>query len=237
MSIHPVHFPFSGLIEDVLSVAWYHDLILSKCAHENRIVLWRIENFSSSSAPPPPASAPTTHDFRPTRSAFGGTYQRLLQFDAYDTIPFYMRFSLFVKPRKRPILVIGNEKSKVYFWDLQSLEEWDGNTVGDDIFKLPEAPKKGVARRVVNKYRESSIASTTTTSSSAPNIATEESLGRGAPRMKLKFAVDNPFKSLLPHKTITVPKVTFAARQVAWSVGGEWMVVVGDQGMIAMFGR
>ncbi|KAL9116992.1 MAG: hypothetical protein Q9187_006475, partial [Circinaria calcarea] len=84
-----------------------------------------------------------------------------------------MRFSLFVKPPKRPILVIGNEKSKVYFWDLQSLEEWDGNNVGDDIFKLPDAPKKGVARRVVSKYRESSIASTTTTSSSALNIAPE----------------------------------------------------------------
>ncbi|MCJ1284510.1 hypothetical protein MMC26_003843 [Xylographa opegraphella] len=218
------------------------------------IVLWRIEGFDSSNTPPSPSSAPTTHEFRPTRSAFGGTYQRLLQFEALETTPFYMRFSLFCQPGMRPILVIGNEKSKVFFWDLQSLEEWDGASKevdeddNDTRFKVPRA-KKGIARKVLSKQRESSIASTTTTttntgSSVDPNhrfhstslTATDDSVESHS-RARLKFAVDDPFRALIPHRTHVVPRVTFASRQAAWSVGGEWMVVVGDQGMIALFTR
>ena len=217
-------------------------------------MLWRIEGFDSSN-PASPSSAPTTHEFRPTRSAFGGTYQRLLQFEALETTPFYMRFSLFCQPEKRPILVIGNEKSKVFFWDLQSLEEWEGNSGdgdenNDSRFKIPRA-KKGIARKTSKfpKQRESSVASTATTttntgSSIGPNgllysaslNVTEDNI-EGNSRARQKFAVDNPFKTLVPHRTHVVPRVTFASRQVAWSVGGEWMVVVGDQGMIALFTR
>ena len=217
------------------------------------IVLWRIEGFDSSNTPPCPDSAPTTHEFRPTRSAFGGTYQRLLQFEALETTPFYMRFSLFCQPGKRPILVIGNEKSKVLFWDLQSLEEWegsskDGDENNDNRFKIPRA-KKGVARKILSKQRESSIASTTTTTTNTGSSVDPNSLFsstfldpmgetvEGNSRAKQKFAVDDPFKTLSPHRTHVVPRVTFASRQIAWSVGGEWMVVVGDQGMIALFTR
>ena len=235
------------------SVDWYHDLILSKCANENMIVLWRIEGFDSSSPPPSSNSAPTTHEFRPTRSAFGGTYQRLLQFEALETTPFYMRFSLFCQPEKRPILVIGNEKSKVFFWDLQSLEEWaetskDDDDNNDNRFKIPRA-KKGIARKILSKQRESSIASTTTTTTNTGSSVGPHSLlhstsrnaadenREGSSRARQKFAVDDPFRTLIPHRTQVVPRVTFASRQVAWSVGGEWMVVVGDQGMIALFTR
>ena len=162
-----------------------------------------------------------------------------------------MRFSLFCQPHKRPILVIGNEKSKVFFWDLQSLEEWDDNRDSEDAdrskFKIPQA-RKGIARKIV-KQREVSIASTTTTttttntgSSLGPSARTQcvdetENLIEGSSRASLKFAVDDPFKSLLPHRTHVVPKVTFAARHIAWSVGGEWMIIAGDQGMMAVFTR
>jgi len=57
-------------------------------------------------------------------------------------------------------------------------------------------------------------------------------------KLEEKYKHDNPFgKPLKPHHEFTVPKIEFATRQVAWSVGGEWMVAVGDQGMIAVFGR
>ena len=65
------------------------------------------------------------------------------------------------------------------------------------------------------------------------SVAGEEILTK----KRQKYLVHDPFRPLLAHVEITIPKVTFAARQVAWSVGGEWMVVVGDQGMIAVFGR
>ena len=175
-----------------------------------------------------------------------------------------MRFSLFTQAHRRPILVIGNEKSKVFFWDLQTLEEWDPKhhqyhqQDGDEKFKLPRARsnKKGVARKIGGKQRESSITSTTTTStnsgffaagagaasSSQPPdslalITDSASDSNSSSRAKLKYGVEDPFRTLLPHKTHVVPRVTFAARQAAWSVGGEWMVVVGDQGMMALFAR
>ena len=235
------------------SVAWYNDLVLSKCAGENKIVLWRIEGFDSSKPFPPAPSSSPTPEFRATRSAFGGTFQRLLQFDAIETNPFYMRFSLFTQPHRHPILVIGNEKSKVFWWDLQSIEAWDGQnaTPNNDTFKFPgtsssSKPKKGVARQLSKQQRESSISSSTTAATNsafghsiagASTASFEDRGDRGAPKAEKKFSTDDPFRKLLPHRTQVVPRVTFAARQIAWSVGGDWMVVCGDQGMIAVFGR
>ena len=165
-----------------------------------------------------------------------------------------MRFSLYVRHNRRPILAVGNVKSKVFFWDLQALEEQRDGRDANKEFKVPHTLQKGVARKIV-KQRESSVVSTATTStnttSSNSNIlpssshqfdsfvapATGNPLGSPGPKSRKKYRVDDPFKLIVPHKIRVVPKVTFAARQVAWSVGGEWMVVVGDQGMIALFGR
>lgn len=52
-----------------------------------------------------------------------------------------------------------------------------------------------------------------------------------------KYATDDPFRALSAHGSTVVPKINFAGRQVAWSVGGEWMVLVGDEGMIVLFSR
>ena len=244
------------------SVTWYRDLIISKCAAECKIVLWRIENFDSSSEEVPP-HAPTTHEFRPTRSAFGGTYQRLLQFEASETTPFYVRFSLFTAPQARPILAIGNEKSKIFFWDLQSLEDWSGNdlsAVGAGLAgRKPDRSRggrpthrggrgkggrrgyrRGVARVINTKQRELDAAS------SAAVDGDGHERGLGSVEHAVDFVTSRPaqgmhtaypFQTMLHHKYSVVPRVTFASRQVAWSVGGEWMVVVGDQGMIALFTR
>ena len=158
--------------------------------------------------------------------------------------------------------MIGNEKSKVFFWDLQTLEEWDGKSQvadSEEKFKLPRAMsatrgRKGVARKIGGngKQRESSIASNTTTTttttnsfntglaSSGPDIPELQIIGAADLNpswTKMKYGVEDEFKRLLPHRTVIVPRVTFAARQVAWSVGGEWLVVVGDQGMIALLAR
>jgi len=198
-----------------------------------------------------------------------------------------------------PILAVGNEKSKVFFWDLGALEEWDGCDRGErgGQFKMPRGGRrKGVARPIAkgaggkgkgtgaglgawgSGYRSVSIASETTATTTTNTTSTlflndrptpnrnatpgdyseslrESGLGRGSlgvgaragigldilgddptpSRARLKFSTDDPFRALLPHRTHVVPRVTFAARQVAWSVGGEWMVVVGDQGMVAVF--
>ena len=122
----------------------------------------------------------------------------------------------------------------------------------EGIFKMPQAPpKRGITRRVTQR-RESSIASSTTTTTttndafttsgvlglvSFPSTNEDGMVNQTTARAKQKFGTDNPFSKIHPHRTQVVPKVTFAARQCAWSVGGEWMVVVGDQGMLAIFSR
>lgn len=151
-----------------------------------------------------------------TRSAFGsGGFQILLTFDCPSSEFFYMRFGLFTQPFKHPILAMGNSKSRIFFWDLQNLETGSGSASAtvDVSTKI-----KGKARAVI---RDSSVASSGTGSSSTDG----------------KSRYPNAFTSIKPHKSVTVPSVTFTERQAAWSVGGEWCVVVGDHGMICIFRR
>ena len=219
------------------SMAFYDDLIISRCANECKIVVWRIEDFDSGVEPP--TRAPTTHEFRPTRSAWGGGYQVLFQFDAPKTVPFYVRFGLFMAPSMSPILAIGNNESKVYFWDLQVLEECDGRGANEEFRDRVRGRggrgrnKRGGGRAITKGHRDSTGASATGQSA----LPTEPMVDTHLSKAAQKYRVDDPFRLLLNHAESTVPRVSFAARQVAWSVGGEWMVVVGDQGMIALFAR
>ncbi|KAI9870263.1 MAG: hypothetical protein M1830_004463, partial [Pleopsidium flavum] len=231
--LHYPHFSTSAVHSNFVDcVAFHDDLILSKCAIECKIVLWRIEGFSSSDPVPSSDAAPSTHKFRETRSAFGGGYMRLLQFESLDTTPFYMRFNLFSQPLKAPILAIGNEKSKVFFWDLQRLETW---TEKDDVpFRVPA---KKNSKQPSGGQRELSVASTTSSSIHPGSNDSQSSTKSGFPKSSERYGVEDPFKELKPHKELTVPKIEFAARGAAWSVGGEWLLVVGDQGMIAVFHR
>ncbi|KAI9824096.1 MAG: hypothetical protein M1832_002165 [Thelocarpon impressellum] len=226
------------------SVMFHGDLILSKCAREGKIVLWRIEGFSSTAPAPPPHAAPTTHTSRETRSAFGsGGYQRLLQFHVPHTEPFYMRFGLLQgQPQAHPVLAMGNAKSKVFLWDFAQLEAWSA-TAGPTLpFRVPvtkshHAGGGGGSRSGTTSglaQREGSIASTTSSSlvSRGGTAATSD-----AAQPSKMHDLGDPAGELLAHATATIPNIWFCARQAAWSVGGDWLVVVGDHRVIAVFGR
>ena len=109
------------------SVAFFGDLVLSRACHEDIIVLWRIEGFSSLDPIPEPSSAPTASDTeRLTRSAFApatsSQYSRLLQFHTPGCgHQFYLRFKLFHQKNMNPVLAFGNAHSEIYFWDLARL--------------------------------------------------------------------------------------------------------------------
>lgn len=47
----------------------------------------------------------------------------------------------------------------------------------------------------------------------------------------------DPLEKLEAHNVETVKGLTFTGRQVAWSVCGEWCVVVGSSGVIAVLHR
>ena len=247
--IDSASFPANGLqLLTLASIQWYNDLILSHASREGKIILWSIDKFSSDRATTPPAPIPTSsavnsrtpvtipaNSTSSTRSAWGGRFQRLLQFDLPDTNQFYIRFSLFHELGRHPILVAGNEKSKTFFWDLQRLENsgMGEAATGDERVHGAKGLPLGLPRHV----REGSSVSTASSALSA---------GSGNTKAKQKKAKDvvrdtgisDPFRSIKAHKIVETPKYkAFAFRHFAWSRDGQWCVAVGDCGTINVFSR
>ncbi|KAI5866674.1 WD40 repeat-like protein [Durotheca rogersii] len=131
--IHYPHFFTSEVHSGIVDcVAFFGDLVLSRACHEDIIVLWRIEGFSSRDPVPAASEAPTTSDTeRLTRSAFAPAtaasacppqYTRLLEFwTPHCGHQFYLRFRLFHDRDRHPVLAFGNAKATVFFWDLARL--------------------------------------------------------------------------------------------------------------------
>jgi polycomb protein EED len=227
---------------------FHGDLILSKAFGEECIVLWLIKGFNSKSPPPLPISAPTTHDKKfGTRSAFSPPptepngakqYMRLLEFASPDSIPFYMRFSLYSplsNPVNQPILAICTGKGKIYFWDLKRLVDFqnyiestkDSESNGTStatahpqwLGPLPRANKV----RDLGSHDPSLLSQFESTETPASRI------GQVTATQKKKYAIGDPFVPVEAHKVESLGlRYNVTGRHVAWSVCGKWCVVVGD---------
>ncbi|KAF2094312.1 WD40 repeat-like protein [Rhizodiscina lignyota] len=237
-TIHYPHFTTNEVHSDYVDcLQFFGDLILSRSAKESKIYLWRIRNFSpdlyTTHASIPSPTAPEIGHSSFTRSAFGSGFERLLTFETPYADLFYMRFSLFHMPHKRPILCAGNERSKVFFWDIQRLEE--GPPEASETGRWAGHRKKTMLQGEFD-YLDDDTNASTTDANAAESVETTVGKGKDVDPEK-KYGVDDPFRELQAHKFQVVPKVTFCVRQVAWSPGGEWCVVCGDNGMVAVFSR
>jgi polycomb protein EED len=243
--VHYPHFSTTEVHNDFVDcVQWYNDLIFSHACREDKIIMWKIDGFSSDNANVPNPPIPTSNAIRSdtpvkipanstsgTRSAWGGRLQRLLQFDLPDSTFMYMRFSIFHELGQHPILVAGNVKSKAFFWDLQRLE--DAGT-GDDGTQANKSDLLGLPRHV----REGTNSSD---GSSAINVASGMTKGKKRKKVKVPtpdHGIADPFMSIKAHKIVEVPKyLAFPFRQFGWSRDGQWCVGVGDSGLINVFHR
>jgi polycomb protein EED len=240
--IHYPHFSTTEVHTDFVDcVHFYNDLIFSHAAREDKIILWKIDGFSSDSTKIPDAPITTSlaissrtpvtipaNSTSGTRSAWGDRFQRLLQFDLPNTDQFYIRFSLFHELGRHPVLSAGNEKSKAFFWDLHRLEE-----AGIGAEGAGSKVHLGLPRHV----REGSVSS---------NASSAVSTGSGTTKNKRKKVkelpkdrgIADPFLSIKAHKIIEIPKYTaFPFRHFNWSRDGQWCVGVGDSGLINVFHR
>jgi polycomb protein EED len=198
-------------------VAFHGDYILSKSANENKIVLWAIQNFNSKLPPPPAEKVPTTHEYRAVRSAFGGTFERILQFKVDDALPFFMRPALFAQPGYHPILAMGNSSGKVFLWDLYMIEMYGrGAGLGGSE---PESARD----------------------SSTPGVGTPASGGGGGGgggKVNIKRDdISELFGVVRPHHTLDLKQAKSTIRHIAFSLDGKYMVVVGENSTITICKR
>lgn len=250
--IHYPHFATTEVHNDIVDcVRWYNDLILSQS--RGVIQLWKIDNFNSSRPPPNPAPPPppmtvdshtkvtiATSSISGTRSAWNGRFQRLLQFDVPSLETFFVRFSLFHELGAHPVLAAGNEKSRIFFWDLQRIEELgigeegskndnDANTASATATKKSELP------RHVRDASTASIASGNSSTSASKGVARPSKPVKKGPTYK--HGIGDPFRPLPAHKLIELPNYNTLFRHFSWSRDGQWCVGVGSHGVISILQR
>lgn len=243
------------------SVSFYGDYILSRACHDDVIVLWKIEGFSSQDPPPPQSMAPTTiNPANLTRSAFSpgvsaecpAPYTRLIEFQTLGCGPqFFMRFKLHFVPDQHPILAFCNANGKIYFWDFEQI------TGFHDYVNAVKRPKRDGEEAVPKPSWLPAITHRANTNGKAAPTVREKKAADKAHRTELeqipelraqynqetlqtwdgKFTVGNPQVPLKPHKIENCGASTFVGRQVAWSPGGEWCVVVGSSNFALVFQR
>ncbi|KAJ9617839.1 uncharacterized protein PV06_06895 [Exophiala oligosperma] len=173
--IHYPHFTSSAVHSNFVDCArFYGDLIISKAANENKIVLWKMTAFDSSQPPPSSVTAPKIEDYLDTRNGFmrkvirrenglvdvevaeeyedEPPYERLLEFETPWVEQFYLRFGLLLPsvahPEVHPVLAFANAASELRFWDLERFSL--GHAGGLDVAKAPKPKKKhkGVAQLI-----------------------------------------------------------------------------------------
>lgn len=181
-------------------------------------MLWSIQNFDSKQPPPSSEKAPTTYEYRDTRSAFGGSFERIMQFQATDTQPFFMRFGFFAAPFMHPILAMGSVSGKVYLWDLYMIEKFGRGAGTTSCIEKGTPVDPGIG-------------------SVGGNSA--NSGGRtlhGKVTIK-KDDLSELFGTIKPHHVLEIPKVKSTIRHIGFSPDGVYMVVVGENSNITICRR
>ncbi|KAG9240075.1 WD40-repeat-containing domain protein [Calycina marina] len=154
-----------------------------------------------------------------------------------------------------PVLAMCNMNSRMSFWDFSRLEEHAKymDTVKDNpdtkrpAFLVPFKSRNRGGKssnpmgRLASESRVSPSASSERSSTFAESVEKGAKAAADVEKSKdiwaKKYAMGNAQVNLLPHKEEMVKGLSFLGRQVAWSVGGEWCVVVGSLGVIGIFER
>ncbi|GKT50210.1 uncharacterized protein ColSpa_10391 [Colletotrichum spaethianum] len=205
--------------------------------------------------------APTTiNPANLTRSAFNpgvsaecpAPYTRLIEFQTPGCGPqFFMRFKLHFVPDQHPVLAFCNASGKIYFWDFEQITGFhhyvnalrrprrDGeepvskpNWLNAITHRSTGNAKSGLTvreRKAADKVHRTEL-------EQAPELKgqfNQETLDM----WNGKYSVSNPQVPLKPHKIENCGASTFVGRQVAWSPGGQWCVVVGSSNFALVLQR
>lgn len=141
----------------------------------------------------------------------------MCQFEIAYTDPFFMRFGLFTRAGCHPVLAMGSTVGRVNMWDLCRTE---------------------VAARLPRIDGGSATSASPAGDSGADSAATLSGLAQG---LKIsegkKDVLGDPYGVTKPHHHLDIPKVKTTIRHIAFSQGGEYMVMVGEGSMISICKR
>jgi polycomb protein EED len=136
----------------------------------------------------------------------------------------------------------------VLFWDLSRLEGYHTFTIpiinpSRNVSQQSQVPPPWLTSTRAKERKHESLgvrqgsetSTARSTSASIPPPSPELLLGSSvqpSASAKRKYAMDDPLKKLEAHKVVSVPKLRFDGRQVAWSVCGRWCVVAASRNVI-----
>jgi polycomb protein EED len=166
-----------------------------------------------------------------------------------------MRFSLY-NPlsacQGHPVLAIANSSSKVHFWDFGRLQQWHEYRASNLSIPRPSwlnrgrpgvyqglgraarAPSVGSSISTLSTEQLNSMTDATSVATGADTEMMMAQLDEGSRR---KYDIDDPNAKIMAHKVENIRTHSFTGRQVAWSPGGDWCVVVGSADVVAVLER
>jgi polycomb protein EED len=187
-------------------------------------------------------------------------YNRILELDTPGCgVQFFMRFQLHHVPGQHPVLAFCNANGKIFFWDFERIRQHRdfvraiaaSQAAGKADPPRPPwlqlaHPRKGGPLNPPGRGRSSKEACLSPTPASSelgdevrkyPGASMEGYTRETVLGWESRYMVDSARRPLKAHKVEAFGTSNFVGRQVGWSPGGEWCVVVGSSNVALMLQR
>jgi len=222
-------------------------------AHDNQL------NTRSAFSAPDLTTKSSTQYIRILEFAIPGCGQFYMRFSLYSPLPSFDTLT-------HPILAITNSSSKTFFWDLTRLEAYfdyiafitnpvlppfstpypghpppSESNLKRPYWLVPIRSKKENSKEkdVFDRLREPSSSAATAYSDQTTDTMASTSLAEIAASREhwdKKYGMGGEGR-VEAHRVENASRKAFTGRQVGWSRGGEWCVVVGSENVVALFQR
>jgi polycomb protein EED len=164
---------------------------------------------------------------------------------------FYMRFKLFQDKAKHPVLAFANAHSTIFFWDLVRLIDYHSFMREiDDPDRIQPVHRPGWLQPVVvkpkgdavSKLRDAEDRDSVVSARTGSDVEPQGSASTHYTPETLeswdgKYDMTRVDEAIKAHSQSTITIKDFIGRQVAWSPGGEWCVVVGSKNLAVIMNR
>ena len=157
-----------------------------------------------------------------------------------------MRFKLHCVPGQHPVLAFCNAAGNIFFWDFKRLTTYrefmetlrDPGRDKSVALRPPPWLKPIVHRQRTDAQGKSKLAGADRDAKASVQGAQSNVFGKRPEEIPefnaetleswaARYSMEDPHEPLRAHKTES-SSANFVGRQVAWSPGGEWCVVVGS---------